>query len=117
MSLPLADGPAMYFGSTIMTFALPLGAFIVITLALFFLFRSVHSGPRLKYLAADSFTSIGTREPGPVPATPVAAATAELAADPESPVGTEPVKPEAPALEPTGPEAPAPEAPAPESGE
>jgi hypothetical protein len=106
VSIPLADGPAMYFGSTIMTFALPLGAFIVISVALFFLFRTEHSGPKLKYLATDSFTSVGTREPGPVPAPPLAAAEAELAADPETPIKAES----------TGPEAPGPEAPGPESG-
>ena len=52
----LADGPAMYFGGTIMTFALPLGAFIVITVALFFLFTAQHSGPKLKYWANARFT-------------------------------------------------------------
>ena len=64
----------MYFGGTIMTFALPMGAFIVIAVALFYLFRAQHSGPRLKYLDAAPFTSVGTREPGPVPAPPVIAA-------------------------------------------
>jgi hypothetical protein len=89
----------MYFGGTIMTFALPLGAFIVIAIALFYLFRSEHSGPKLKYLATDSFTSVGTREPGPVPAPPVTAAVSvteaepvteaesSTAVDPEAPVG------------------------------
>ena len=41
----------MYFGGTIMTFALPMGAFIVAAIALFYLFRAQHSGPRLRYLA------------------------------------------------------------------
>jgi hypothetical protein len=109
VSLPLADGPAMYFGSTILTFALPLGAFIAVAAALFFLFRSLHSGPKLKYLAADSFTSIGTREPGPVPDTPVAAAQEELAADPETPVTLEPAVPEPTAPESTGPESTGPQ--------
>jgi hypothetical protein len=68
VSMPLADGPAMYFGGTIMTFALPLGAFIVISVALFYVFRSAHSGPRLKYLTTRSFSSVGTREPGPASA-------------------------------------------------
>jgi len=72
----------MYFGGTIMTFALPLGAFIVISTALFYLFRSAHSRPRLKYLASGSFASLGTREPRPAPAPAVvpeetAAPTAE----------------------------------------
>src|SRR5690348_16462665 len=72
MSTPLADGPAMYFGGTIMTFALPYGAFIVAAVALYYLFRNRHAGVRLKYLATAPFNSLGTREPGPVPAPPVA---------------------------------------------
>jgi hypothetical protein len=94
----LADGPAMYFGGTIMTFALPLGAFIVITVALFFLFRAQHSGPKLKYWANAPFTSVGTREPGRVQAPPVAAVEV-LAADPETSITPESIKPG-----PTGPE-------------
>ncbi len=95
MSTPLADGPAMYFGATIMTFALPLGAFIVISTALYYLFRSAHSGPRLKYPTTGPFASVGTREPGPAPAPAVVAAStspaavAEAAADPESPIVAE----------------------------
>lgn len=85
-AMHLADGPAMYFGGTIMTFALPLGAFIVISIALFYLFRSAHSGPRLKYLTTAPFASVGTREPGPVH--PPATAVADAAADPESPIVT-----------------------------
>jgi hypothetical protein len=87
----LADGPAMYFGGTIMTFALPMGAFIVITVALFYLFRSQHSSPRLKYLVNAPFTSFGTREPGPVQASPMTAnvsvteAKAQAVEDPETP--------------------------------
>ena len=64
----------MYFGGTIMTFALPLGAFIVISVALFYLFRYSHSGPKLKYPTTGSFSSVGTREPGPAPAPAVVAA-------------------------------------------
>ena len=87
-ALHLADGPAMYFGGTIMTFALPYGAFIVAAGALFFLFRTRHSGPKLKYTTTSAFTSIGTREPGPVPAPPVAPPAvaemvAQIAEDPE----------------------------------
>ena len=95
MSTPLADGPAMYFGGTIMTFALPLGAFIVIATALFYVFRFAHNGPRLKYPTSAPFASLGTREPGrTAPAAVVAAAAApaavaEAAADPESPIVTE----------------------------
>ena len=83
--MPLADGPAMYFGGTIMTFALPYGAFIVAAGALFFLFRARHSGPKLKYRTTAAFNSIGTREPGPVPAPPLAPpAGTGIAADPEA---------------------------------
>jgi hypothetical protein len=84
----------MYFGGTIMTFALPLGAFIVIAIALFFLFTAQHSGPKLKYWANVPFTSVGTREPGPVPAPPAAAVEVEPAAAPEAPVKPEPTGPE-----------------------
>jgi hypothetical protein len=90
VSTPLADGPAMYFGGTIMTFALPLGAFIVISLVLFYLFRSAHSGPRLRYPTVASFASLGTREPGPVPAPPVSASQVDTtAAEAESVVISE----------------------------
>jgi hypothetical protein len=86
--LHLATGPAMYFGGSIMTFALPYGAFIVAAGALFFLFRTRHSGPKLKYTTSSPFTAIGTREPGPVPAPPVTAPAvaemvAQIAEDPE----------------------------------
>ena len=100
----LADGPAMYFGGTIMTFALPLGAFIVIAIALFFLFTAQHSGPKLKYWANAPFTAVGTREPAPVPAPPVAAVEG-LAADPETPITPESITPEPGRPQPTGPEA------------
>ena len=69
-ALPLADGPAQYFGSTIMTFALPYGAFIAAAIALFYLFRATHSGPRLRWSSdsAAHVASVTTREPGPAPA-------------------------------------------------
>jgi hypothetical protein len=74
----------MYFGGTIMTFALPMGAFIVASIVLFYLFRAQHHGPKLRYLAGAAFSSFGTREPGPVPAPPVAAVTTEAAAPQET---------------------------------
>ena len=74
-ALPLADGPAMYLGGSILTFALPYGAFIVITTALYFLFRAKHNNPRLKYMRPEVVSSVETREPGPVPA-PMAKAPA-----------------------------------------
>jgi hypothetical protein len=58
----------MYLGGSIMTFALPMGAFIVIATLLFYLYRRPHFGPRLKYLTSGPVTSVMTREPGPVPA-------------------------------------------------
>jgi hypothetical protein len=88
VSTPLADGPAMYFGGTIMTFALPLGAFIVIATVLFYLFRSAHSGPRLKYPTVAPFASVGTREPGPA-RVPQAAAVPEETAAAETAEGKE----------------------------
>jgi hypothetical protein len=74
--LHLADGPAMYLGGSIMTFALPYGAFIVIATALFILYRRPHRGPKLKYLTPETVSSVTTREPGPVPAPPVRASAA-----------------------------------------
>src|SRR5215831_3845903 len=100
MSTPLADGPAMYFGGTIMTFALPYGAFIVASVALYYLFRNRHAGVRLKYLATAPFNSLGTREPGPVPAPPVAATAATAATVATVATEPEPVSVTATAAEP-----------------
>jgi hypothetical protein len=95
---PLADGPAQYFGSTIMTFALPYGAFIAAAIALFYLFRATHSGPRLRWSGnnAAHVASVTTREPGPAPAPSVTTAA--------------PASDAAPASEPTVPARPAPAA-------
>jgi hypothetical protein len=83
LALPLADGPAMYLGSSIMTFALPFGAFIAAAVALYFLFRVRHSGPRLRYLTSGhQVASVTTREPGPASSPPV------LAAAPDAPETT-----------------------------
>ena len=62
--LVLASGPDRYFGGTIETFALPYGAFIVIALTLWYIFRHPHSVPKMKYLSPAHQTSLGTREPG-----------------------------------------------------
>ena len=77
-ALPLADGPAYYFGSTIMTFALPFGAFIAAAIALFYLFRAGHSRPRLRWSADTGalVSSVTTWEPGPAPAPEVVASAA-----------------------------------------
>jgi len=67
----------MYFGGSIMTFALPMAAFIVIAGLLFYAYRRPHHNPQLKYLTPETVTSVGTREPGPVPVpAPKAAAAA-----------------------------------------
>jgi hypothetical protein len=58
----------MYLGASIMTFVLPMAAFIVIAGGLFYLYRRPHHNPRLKYMAPEVVTSVGTWEPGPVPA-------------------------------------------------
>jgi nucleoid-associated protein YgaU len=90
----------MYFGGTIMTFALPYGAFIAAAIALFYLFRARHSGPRLRWSvgSAAEVTSVSTREPGPGPAPEATVAAPASAAAP------------APASEPTAPAPPAPAA-------
>lgn len=81
----LASGPDRYFGGTMETWALPMGAFIVIALVLYWIYKRPHNVPKLKYLEPAHQTSFGTREPGtagltvlhgPVPASaPVAEAT------------------------------------------
>jgi hypothetical protein len=78
----------MYLGGSIMTFALPYGAFIVIAGALYFLYRRPHSGPRLKYMASGPVTSVLTREPGPVPA-PAATPAADAALETVAPEAAE----------------------------
>jgi hypothetical protein len=71
----------MYLGASIMTFALPMAAFIVIAGLLFYAYRRPHHNPQLRYLEPETVTAVGTREPGPVPVpapapAPKAAATA-----------------------------------------
>jgi hypothetical protein len=91
----VASGPLRYFGGSIETFALPMGAFIVAALVLFYIYRRPHGVPRLKYLRPAHQTALGTREPGtegPVvyvsPAT-VASAAAPATAAPEAEAGTQ----------------------------
>ena len=76
----------MYFGSTIMTFALPFGAFIAAAVALFYLFRARHSGPRLRWSGGSvaSVASVTTWEPGPAPASAVTTAAPTPDAAPAS---------------------------------
>src|SRR5271165_4187507 len=90
----------MYFGGSIMSFALPMAAFIVIAGLLFYLYRRPHHNPRLKYMAPEVVTSVGTWEPGPIPA-PAPKAAADAA--PET-VAPETVAPEAAAPETVAPE-------------
>ena len=63
-ALIIADGPTRYLGGSIMTFALPYGAFIVIAGVLYYIYRRPHSVPRLRYLTPATQTSVATREPG-----------------------------------------------------
>jgi hypothetical protein len=79
----------MFLGGSILSFVLPMAAFIVIAGALFYLYRRPHRNPQLKYLEPETVTSVGTREPGPVPApaakapaTPEAAATETVVPEP-----------------------------------
>jgi hypothetical protein len=102
----VADGPAMFLGSSIMSFALPYAAFIVVATVLFLLFRARHSLPRLKYMSATgTVSSFMTREPGPVPAPAAAPETA----------APETAAPETAAPETAAPETAAPETAAPET--
>jgi hypothetical protein len=86
----------MFLGGSILSFVLPMAAFIVIAGGLFYLYRRPHRNPRLKYLEPETVTSVGTREPGPVPApaakapaTPQAAAATESAVPEAVPAETE----------------------------
>jgi hypothetical protein len=100
-----ASGPDRYFGGTIETFALPMGAFIVISLILFYIYRRPHSVPRLRYLQPAHQTSFGTREPGtaglvevlPAPAAPAAPAAAPAAAEAPEAAAEAPEAAESPA--------------------
>jgi len=92
--LMLASGPARYFGGAIETFALPMGAFILIAIVLYYIFKRPHNVPRMKYLTPAHQTSVGTREPGtagvitlrrPMPAT-----AAAVEADTAVPGGQQP---------------------------
>jgi hypothetical protein len=68
-----------------MTFALPYGAFIAAAIALFYLFRATHSGPRLRWSSdrAAHVASLTTREPGPAPAPEVIGSSAVASAAPD----------------------------------
>ena len=73
-----------------MSFVLPMAAFIAIAGGLFYLYRRPHNNPRLNYMSPEVVTSVGTREPGPVPAP-----AAKAPATPEAAAATESVVPEA----------------------
>jgi hypothetical protein len=89
-----ASGPDRYFGGTIETFALPMGAFIVIALLLFYIYRRPHNVPRLKYLRPAHQTAFGTREPGSTGVItlrrPVPASAPAVEADTAVPGGQQP---------------------------
>jgi hypothetical protein len=56
--------PTHYLGGSIMTFALPYGAFIIIAVGLYYVFKRPHNVPKLSYLRPAHQSSVGTREPG-----------------------------------------------------
>ena len=78
----------MFLGGSILSFVLPMAAFIVIAGALFYLYRRPHNNPRLNYMSPEVVTSVGTREPGPVPAP-----AAKAVATPKAAAATETVVP------------------------
>jgi hypothetical protein len=81
----IASGPLRYLGGSIETFALPMGAFIVIALILFYIYRRPHDVPRLKYLRPAHQVALGTREPGTEGLVYIASASAASAtATPEA---------------------------------
>ena len=79
----------MFLGGSILSFVLPMAAFIVIAGGLFWLYRRPHRNPQLTYLEPETVTAVGTREPGPVPAP-----AAKVPAAPEA-AATETAAPEA----------------------
>jgi hypothetical protein len=129
--LILSSGPDRYFGGTIETFALPYGAFIVIALVLFYIFRHPHSVPKMKYLTPAHQTSLGTREPGATGVItlrpPIPASAPAVEADTAVPGGQQPHASETlhqpvadrtePAPEASNPEASNPEASNPEASD
>jgi hypothetical protein len=74
--LVLSSGPLRYLGGSIETFALPMGAVIVIAWVLFYIYRRPHNVPRLRYLRPAHQTALGTREPGTAGLITVASAAA-----------------------------------------
>ena len=71
----------MFLGGSILSFLLPMAAFIVIAGLLFWLYRRPHHNPQLKYLEPETVTAVGTREPGPVPVPAATAPAAPAAAE------------------------------------
>jgi len=71
----------MFLGGSILSFVLPMAAFIVIAGGLFWLYRRPHHNPQLKYLEPETVTAVGTREPGPVPVPAATAPAAPAAAE------------------------------------
>jgi len=84
-ALIIADGPTRYFGGSIMTFALPYGAFIVIALGLYYIFKRPHNVPRMRYLRPAHQISVGTREPGSTGVTTLAVASKPAVPKPAPP--------------------------------
>ena len=55
----------MFLGGSILSFVLPMAAFIVIAGGLFYLYRRPHNNPRLNYMTPETVTSVGTHGAGP----------------------------------------------------
>ena len=62
-----AEGPPRYLGGSIMTFALPMGLFIVVAVVLYVLYTRPHKLPGLKYLAPVHVAAVATPEAADVP--------------------------------------------------
>lgn len=63
----IAEGPPKYLGGSIMTFALPMGLFILVALVLFFIYRRPHRLPNLRYLTPAQVAAVATPEVGRAP--------------------------------------------------
>jgi hypothetical protein len=84
----------MFLGGSILSFVLPMAAFIVIAGGLFWLYRRPHRNPRLNYMTPEVVTSVGTLEPGPVPVPAAKAPATAQAAATETVVPEETLVPE-----------------------
>jgi hypothetical protein len=59
--------PVGYLGGSILTFALPMGLFIVVSVILYVIYRRPHKLPSLRYLASAHVAAVATPEAVDVP--------------------------------------------------